>query len=435
MRKTKLAGRLPLVAVVLAALSAPAMAEPAMAELGLPDAAAVAAVLDANPSVMAAAARVDAARSEARALSRGTHEFNLSGIYTRRDVDGEGRFDEYDATLTRPFRLPGKARLDRDIGAYGVEAATNRAEDARHQAALLLAQSWWDWLGAAEEARLDGQAVANYERMFAAVQRRVTLRDAAVLEADQARAALAMARLGAEQSAGRERVARARLAARFPTLALPDTVPSVPVPQLSADGAGGGPMDQSVDQSRDRIAAYGEKIVARSHEIAAAEAEQHKLAARAERVRQDRIADPSLGVRVFSERNGMEKGAGVVMSMPLGGGHRRALADQAEAEASAARAETVAARQAVQEMASADMAEARYLIESWSRAREGLSAQMAALEKLRRAQAVGEIGLADVLLGERQVHDAFRAEAIARTQAMMALTRLRIDSHELWIAD
>jgi hypothetical protein len=33
------------------------------------------------------------------------------------------------------------------------------------------------------------------------------------------------------------------------------------------------------------------------------------------------------------------------------------------------------------------------------------------------------------------VHDAFRIEAEARGEAMRAITTLRIDSHELWLAD
>lgn len=391
----------------------------AHAEPGLPDHAAVRAAIDAHPSVQAAEARTGAARAEARALARGPHEFSLSASYVNRSVDREGTYDEYDAVLSRAIRLPGKARLDREIGAFGITAATNRAEDARHQAALLLAQDWWDWLGAAEEARVDRQAVANYTATLEAVRRRVALRDAAVLEADQAEAALAGARLLAEQSAGREAVARVRLGAKFPTLALPDSPPEVPLPTLPAEGVG----------------VFGEKIIARSHEIAAAEAEAGKSGARAARMRRDRIADPSLGVRLFSERAGAERGAGLVISMPLGGGHRRALADQAEAEAGAARAEAVAARYAVQEMAAADTAEARYRFDAWSRAREGLAAQMAALAKLRRGHKAGEIDLSDVLMGERLVHDAFRAEAASRTAAMHALTRLRIDSHELWIAD
>ncbi len=97
--------------------------------------------------------------------------------------------------------------------------------------------------------------------------------------------------------------------------------------------------------------------------------------------------------------------------MPLGGGHRRAVANEASAGASAAQADEQLARFDVGETASADVTEARFRIASWQRARDSVAAQMAALEKLRRGQQLGEIDLADLLLGERMVHDAFRREA------------------------
>lgn len=391
----------------------------AFAQGGLPAPADVTAALDAHPSVLAAEARASAARAEADVLARGPHEFTLGASYLRRSVDREGRFDEYDATLSRSIRLPGKARLDREIGAAGIVAARNRAEDARHQAALLLAQYWWDWLAAAGEARVDRQAVDNYAGMLAATEKRVALRDAAQLEADQAESALGAARAAAAQSAGREAVARSRLVAQFPNLPLPDAAPEIPQPEFDA---------ATVDT-------LGGKVVARSHEIAAAEAEALKAGTLAARERADRMADPSVGLRLFSERSGAERGAGVFVSVPLGGGHRRALADRASAEAGAAQAEAAAARFAVNEMATTDMAEARFRHEAWRRAREAVTAQVTALKKLRAGQAAGEIGLADVLLGERQVHDAFRLEILARVEAQRALTRLNIDSHELWISE
>jgi hypothetical protein len=64
-----------------------------------------------------------------------------------------------------------------------------------------------------------------------------------------------------------------------------------------------------------------------------------------------------------------------------------------------------------------------------------VAAQMAALEKPRRGHQLGEIDLADLLLGERMVHDAFRREAEARAEAMRAITKLRIDAHDLWLKD
>src|SRR3546814_14214396 len=79
-------------------------------------------------------------------LAKGTHEIAVTGSYVRRSVDREGGYDEFDATIARPFRLPGKAALDREAGALGIEVAENRMEDARHQTALLLSGYWHDWL-------------------------------------------------------------------------------------------------------------------------------------------------------------------------------------------------------------------------------------------------------------------------------------------------
>ncbi|MGG2377395.1 TolC family protein, partial [Salmonella enterica] len=61
--------------------------------------------------------------------------------------------------------------------------------------------------------------------------------------------------------------------------------------------------------------------------------------ARADRARLDRRGDPTLGLRVFSEKGGMEKGAGVLFALPFGGGWRSAQADRAAAQADAAQAD------------------------------------------------------------------------------------------------
>lgn len=395
------------------------LAAPALAEPGLPDDASISGALDRHPSVIAARARVEAARADAHARAKGPHEWTLSGIYSRRTIDKEGTFDEFDAQLTKPFRLPGKASLDRQIGAFGLEEAENLAEDAKHQAALLLMEYWIDWLETSAEAAVDAQAVANYEAALAAVKRRVELHDAAQLDADQAEAVLGAARTMAEESSGRAKLARARLAAQFPSLPLPVDAPEVPQPEAPEGGL-------------DRLHGL---VLSNSHEIAAADAAAHRMSSMAERARKDRRADPSFGFRLFSERGGMERGGGLVLSIPLGGGYRRALADRASADASAAQARAQLARFDIRETADADLTSANYRLESWKRARAGLNSQMAALLKLRRGHELGEVDLADMLLGERMAHDAFRSEAVARAEAMRAITKLRIDSHQLWLAD
>tara|TARA_A100001391_G_scaffold46046_1_gene27103 strand:- start:21549 stop:22787 length:1239 start_codon:yes stop_codon:yes gene_type:complete len=396
-----------------------ALASPLAAEPALPDEAAVAGALSDHPAVAAARERLAAARSSAEARAVGTHEVTVSGSYYRRNVDLEGTFNEFDTQLTRAIRLPGKARLDREIGVHQVDAAENMAEDVRHQAALLLAGYWWDWLGAAAEAEVDRQAVTNYEQALAAVTRRVELGDAPQLEADQARAALGAARTKAEESSGRVNLAQARLEAQFPSLPLPAKAPTIPPPEIQESALTG----------------YRDLVISNSHEIAMAEAEARRAEAYAERLRLDRVADPSIGIRLFSERDGDEQGAGLVFSMPLGGRHRSALADEAGSAATAALAEERLARFDIAETANADMAEARFRLSAWERARESVAAQMDVLVKLRRGNELGEIGLADLLLGERMVHDAFSAEVQARTEAQRAITKLRIDAHELWLRD
>lgn len=389
------------------------------AQSALPPEPAVQEALDAHPYVKAAQARVATAKAEERLLRAGPHEFTFTGSYVRRSVDREGSYDEYDATLSRAIRLPGKARLDRKAGALGVSAAENRAEDARHQAAIQLNDLWWDWLGASAEAAVDAQSVENYQAARTAILRRVQLRDAAQLEADQTEAALGDARAMAAQSQGRADLARTRLAARFPILPMPVTAPEPEAPEFPPEG----------------LEAMAKQVISRSHEIGAADAEAQRVTSLAERVRRDRWADPSIGVRLFSERDGAERGAGLVLSMPIGGKARAATASRAASDAQAASAELALVRLDVQEMADGDIARARATHTAWQRTREALDAQVDALQKLRRGQQLGAIDLADVLQGERLTHAAFRAEVLARAEAHRAMNRLRIDSHNLWISE
>lgn len=405
--------------LILAAPFVCLLGVPLAAEPGLPPEEAVDRALQDHPSVTAAHARLEAARARAESIAKGSYEFTVQGSYVRRNVSGGAAFDEFDAQLNRPFRLPGKARMDRQIGTYGIEVAQNIAEDARHEAALVLAGHWFDWLSASAQARVDRAAVGNYEAALAATERRHAMRDASLLDVDQARAALAEARRTLEQSAGLAALARTRLETHFPALPLPIEAPEVPVPEI-AEG---------------RVVQLGDLVIVNSHQIAAAKAESERMAVVADRARADRIADPTVGLRMFSEFGGLERGAGVTVSVPLGGGHRKALANEASAGASAALADEQLARFEVSEAANADMTEARFRLTTWQRARDSVAAQLDALEKQRRGHQLGEIDLSDLLLGERMVHDAFRREAEARAEAMRAITKLRIDAHDLWLAD
>jgi len=404
---------------ILALMLATSASLPALAQENRPDlppSEAVDNALDHHPSVEAAAARLDAARAQAGMLNKGSHEITVTGSYVRRDVDAERVYNEYDSVISRAFRLPGKASLDRQAGTAGVDAARNQMEDVRHQTALTLATYWFDWLTASETARNDDRTVANLERALGAVKRRVALRDAAPLDEDQAASALALARGQLADSTARAAEAQALLAATFPDLPLPQQPPLLGAPAIPPEG----------------IDALGELVVQRSHEIGAAKAEAEKQSTLARRARADRIADPSFGVRLFSERSGMEKGAGLVATIPIGGGYRARVADEAVAMASSAQLELATTRRSIDAMAKADMSNARARLTAWQHMRDAVLRAEAVSDRTLKGHALGAIDLADLLYAERQANDARRSEITARSEAVRAIVKLEIDSHAIW---
>lgn len=400
-------------ALLMAGAAAPALA----GHEDLPPEEYVIRALDAHPSVQAAAARLDAAKAQAAMLRVGTHEATIQGSFVRRSVQTEGDYNEFDTTILRPFRLPGKASLDKRAGNFGVDAAHNRMEDVRHQTSLSLASLWYDWLTASEQQRTDRASVDNLDRALAAVRRREQLKDAAALDSDQAASALALAKGQLADSVARASVARATLAATFPDLPLPVDPPALAMPHgLDTD-----------------FMALRQLVIERSHEIGAARADADKQATLARRARADRIADPSVGVRLFSERSGMEKGAGVVASIPLGGRYRARAADEAQAMAGSARMELGAVEREVAAMADADLSNARTRLAAWQELAEAVKRAEAVTQRSDRGYKLGATDLSDLLYAQRQAQDARRAEINARSEALRAILKLEIDAHVIWM--
>lgn len=407
-------------AISLTLLAAPAVGQSAPLldqRPDLPPPAVVSAALDNYPGVQSGAAKIDAARAQAGALAKGPQEITITATALNRSVDREGSFAEFDATITRPFRLPGKARIDRKTGAAGITFAQNMMADARHQAALMLAQLWFDWVEAGALASNDAANVANLDQALAAIRRRAMLRDASALDIDKASAALSRARGQLADSRAKAAEARARLKATFPTIPLPTEPPAPTTPTVPEIG----------------FAALGKLVIDRSHEIGAAQAQADRQGFIADRARAERRPDPSFGVRAFSERSGMERGLGIVASLPLGGGYRRYQAEEALANARAASQELAVVQRSVGATAAADQALAESRLAGWQALAEAARAAEAVAQRTLTGNKLGAIDLADLLYAQRQANDARREEISARLQALRAILKLEIDSHVIWI--
>lgn len=382
----------------------------------LPSAAIVAAALDGSPTVEASRARIESARAAARALQVGPHQLLATSSYVRRSVVGTNGYNEFDATVQKGFRLPGKARLDRAAGELGIAVAENRSEDARHQAGLNLSTLWHDWLLATALLRNDIATIANYGAALHAVERREALRDASRLDVDLASSALALAQAQAAQSKTLIERAQLTLKASFPNIVLPPEAPVLSDPELPPEP----------------LATLHDFVVSRSHEIGAAQKEAERLLTLARRARLDRYADPSVGVRLFSERGGQEKGAGLIASIGFGGAYRGAIAGQASSEANAAAIDLTQMQRTIAIVANTDVSDALTRLEAWQANKRAVDAASSAAVRTERGYRLGAIDLSDLLYAQRQANDARRAEINARAEAARAIFKLRIDSHTVW---
>jgi hypothetical protein len=72
---------------------------------------------------------------------------------------------------------------------------------------------------------------------------------------------------------------------------------------------------------------------------------------------------------------------------------------------------------------------------AWLSALEAAKASEAAAGRTTKGYELGELDLAATLLADRQAYDARKAEIAARVEAWRAVTRLRLDAHDLWHDD
>lgn len=383
----------------------------------LPAPAQVQAAMQAHPTVRAAAERVQAASTTQRALDVGSHEFQADTVLQRRNVhDEQRRYNEWELGLSRAIRLPRKAALDRQIGDSTRHLADLRREDAEHQVARRLLDAWMNWLRCSAitiETTAQSQLL---EREHDTLARRLTLGDAAqrdvdVLEAE--RASLAAQTLMARDA---QAAAHQALALGFTPITVPDQLPLLPDPT------------DWLDDSQD----WRARIISESAEVAIAQGTSQLQARTAERARADRTPDPTLGVRVLSDRGGRERTVGVVLSIPIGTSYRSAIANAENANANAAEADAADMLRTVEQEAWISVQAAQSKHAQWQALQQALTAQTAASQRTRKAWELGEAPLSEYLLALRNLHQARLAETQARVDALHAALRVRIDAHAMW---
>lgn len=401
--------------LMLAGLSPPLCAQ-AQDPTGLPPTDRVMAALEATPEVAGARAGLGLGAAESALLRRGDYEFQVNTTLNRRRVaDTAQRYNEWAVGLERSLRLPAKARLDAALGQQAMTVAQEGYGDALHEAGRMLLARWFAWLRARQQvARLDEQS-AVFAEIRTSVAKRLRAGDASVLDLTQAEAAFATVAAAIARARNDEALRRTELEQHYPGL------PMTPIEPLPAPAAVAGSM-----------AVWRERVFAHNHELARARAEGERARLALKRSEADRVPDPAVGVHYGSERGGAERLVGLSFSLPLPGAQRGYRVDRALAENRMASERERAMQVRLETQARVNFEDARGSYASWQAAQQAADSLRTQARKLARAQALGEAGIAEVLLARRQYLEAALSADQARGDAWEARYRLLLDAHELW---
>lgn len=389
-------------------------AAPAPSTPGLLPTAVVRPLLNQDPEVAAARAGREGIRQDAGLLEKSPYEWTARLSTQRRTLETGPRYREWNAGLERTLRLPGKAGADRKIAAALLEEGDARYGQALRETARELLGMWLDWAHSEQALALSALQLRAAEENLSIVDKRVKAGDAARLDASLARAELAEHQRAGNDAKTAAAVAWSRLHARFPALTHEYSALPTPVP-----------LDAEAPFWRDRI-------LAESDELKVAQALSSKAHAQTERVRADKIPDPTVGLYTASEVGGRERITGVMLSIPIPGSQRSGRTSNAAHVAEASRQEFELKKRELEGEIGAVIATADGAYEGWQIGEQGAAAMEENASMMRRAYSLGEADLQSLLTARRQAAIAARSALEAKAAAARAYYLLLIDAHLVW---
>lgn len=385
----------------------------------LPPAAQVEKALRAHPLVRAASSGIRVEEANRDRLEAGPHEFAIKfASQQRRERPAGLNYREHEFGLERAIRLPGKAAKDAELGAAGVDQARLALGDALHESARLLLSRWFDWQREAAAAREWVAQIETLQRQHEVVGKRVGAGDAAKLEELLSGAQLAQAQGQQAQTDHRQERAALEFAQHFPGIALPAQVATEGPPAIA-----------------DSSETWRERILAHNHELGLARGSSLRGRLAAQRLEAERVPDPTVGLRLGSERDGQERIVGLQLTIPLPGSGRAASARAGAAEADAASAREALVLARVQAEAQRTVRLAQSSREQWLRLMEVAQRMDDNVRLLEKAWRLGEGQFAELQNARRQAIESRLAATQVRLDASEARYRLLLDAHRLWDLD
>ncbi|MFC5579524.1 TolC family protein [Rhodanobacter terrae] len=368
-----------------------------------------------DPAVVEAQSARMGAGHAAGMLAASPNEWIVKGSAQRRNYTSGPASREWTAGFERTVRLPGKKRLDRQLGDTGIALADAQLGEAIQEAARGLVDLWMGRLSARQARAFMTEQVQLARSNLQSVQKRHKAGDAAALDVNVAAADLAEVEQGMSEALASETKAQARLNVRFPGAA--DAEPPM--------------LGQPVKLEESEVV-WKDRVLAASDPLRMAQLRMEQAELTASRARADRLPDPTIGLYAASEAFSRERIVGFNVSMPLPGSYRTERLGQALTEVDAARAARDRRQRELESEIADSYTDATSNYDRWKLAEEGASRTRRNAQLTQRAYALGEADLQALLLARRQSVDAMQSALDARTAALRSYYRLLVDARLIW---
>ena len=378
--------------------------------------------IEQDPSVQGARSALAAARHTAAMLTASPNEWVTRIAAQRRSYGtGGGGPDskEWNVQVERPFRINGKAELDRQLGEMELRLAEHRVGEAIHESALSLMDLWVEGLATVQLEKLFNEQRSFSQTNLKAVDIRRRAGDASLLDFNVASADHADVERQASMAVSNVAKARAKLRVRFPGAQLPVT------------GSGSVAMADPVPVL-DTESSWAQRILEAADPLRISEAQLQKAEITASRASADRVSNPTVGIFASSEAFRNERIVGLSVSIPFGGTYRNERALETLRQVETARAAVERQRRDIESVVAETYADATGNVTRWNLSEQGARAAAESARLTQRAYALGEADLQGLLMARRQFLEVTRAAQEARVAALKANYRLLIDAHLIW---
>lgn len=371
------------------------------------------------PQLRASNLGIKLADNQKNKLNAGHYEWTAKIGLNRRSEQLGNSYQEQEFALERPLRWFGKADKDRAIGDKGMEVAKASYADQWHEASRSLMQDWFNALRESSSLVQLRQQVEIAEQLATITSKRVKAGDVARLEQLSAETELQRMRALLQQAEQREELAQQQLHMIYPGLPLPNAL-DLPVPQNISEGDA---------LSREH---WLNKIMDDNHELELAQAEAAYVALQAARIEQDKMPDPTIGIRSSRERNGQERIMGLSISIPFPGAARQSDRLAAITKSQIANEKMQQTQMKVRMMAQKAITDAQRNFTSWQTLHRLSQQSQQQANLMQKAYQLGEVGISETLTARKNASDATLAANNAQIDALAAYARLHLDAHLIW---